>query len=34
VEQTLAAINKLQAVYDQSLQQPAMRQVHEARSIA
>jgi glycerol-3-phosphate O-acyltransferase len=34
VEQTLVAINELQDVYDQSLQEPAIRHVHEARSIA
>lgn len=34
VERTLAAINELQDVYDRSLQQPAIRHVHETRSIA
>ena len=34
VERTLAAINELQDVYDRSLQEPAIRHVHEARSIA
>jgi glycerol-3-phosphate O-acyltransferase len=34
VERTLAAINELQDVYDRSLQEPAIRHVHETRSIA
>ena len=34
VERTLAAINKLQDVYDQSLQEPAIRHVLDTRSIA